>query len=50
MSDNMESDEREQINKNNEVTVSDIVENLKLGRLSSHQYVNNLIKKHGGYE
>ena len=37
MSDNTESDEREQISKNNEVKVSDIVEDLKVDTLSSHK-------------
>ena len=31
MSDNKDSDEREQISKNDEVKVSDIVEDLKVG-------------------
>ena len=55
MSDNMYFDEREQINKNDEVKVSDIVENLKVGKLSSHKYVDNVEtesykNKSGGYE
>ena len=55
MSDNIESEEREQINKNDEVKVSDVVEDLKLGKLSSHKYVDNVEtesykNKSGGYE
>ena len=42
MSDNMESDEIEQINKNDGVKVSDISEDLKLGKSSSHKYVDNV--------
>ena len=42
MSDNMKYDEREQINNNEEVKVSDIVEDLKLGKLSLHKYVDNV--------
>ena len=42
MSDNKDSDEREQISKNIEVKVSDIVEDFKLGKLSSHKYVANV--------
>ena len=42
MSDNKDSDEREQISKNDEVKVSDIVEDLKVGKLSSHRYVDNV--------
>ena len=34
MSDNKESDEREKISKNDEVKVSDFIEDLKLGKLS----------------
>ena len=42
MSDNMDSDEREQISKNDEVKLSDIVEDLKVGKLSLHKYVDNV--------
>ena len=42
MSDSKDSDEREQIIKNDEVKESDIVEDLKLGKLSSHKYVDNV--------
>ena len=42
MSENMESDKREQINKNNELKVFDFVEDLKLGKLSLHNYVDNV--------
>ena len=42
MSDNKDSDEREQTSKNDDVKVSDIVEDLKVGKLSSHKYVNNV--------
>ena len=45
MSDNMESDEKEQINKNDEVRVSDIVEDLKVGKMSLHKYVDNVETK-----
>ena len=38
----MESDKREHLNKNYEVKVSDIVEDSKLGKLSSHEYVDNV--------
>ena len=39
---NMDSGEREQINKIDKVKVSDIVENLKMGTLNSHKYVDNV--------
>ena len=39
---NKDSDEREQISKDEEVKVSDIVEDLKVGKLSSHKYVDNV--------
>ena len=42
ISDNMDSDKREQIDGNNEVKVSNIAEDLKLGKLSSHKYVDNV--------
>ena len=45
MSDNMDSEEREHISKNDEVKVSDIWENLKVGKLSSHKYVENVETK-----
>ena len=41
MSENTESDERGQINTNDEVNVYDIVEDLKVGKLSLHKYVDN---------
>ena len=44
MSDNKDSDEIERISKNYEVKVSDIVEDLKVGKLSSHKYVDNVEK------
>ena len=39
---NMDSGEREQINKIDKVKVSDIVEYLKVGKLSSHKYQDNV--------
>ena len=42
MSDNNDSDEIKQISKNDEVKVSDIIGNLKMGNLSSHKYVDNV--------
>ena len=42
MSDNRESDERDQISKNYEVKVSDVIEDLKLGKSSSHKDVDNV--------
>ena len=42
MSDNKEYDERGQISKNDEVTVSDTVEDLKVGQPISHKYVDNV--------
>ena len=42
MSDNKDSDEREQKSKNYEVKVSDIVEDFKVGKLSFHKYVDNV--------
>ena len=48
MSDDKESDERDQISKNEEVKVSDVIEDLKLRKLSSHKIQtmlrNNLTK------
>ena len=37
ISDDKDSDERDQISKNNEVNVGDVIEYLKLGKLSSHK-------------
>ena len=42
MSDNKDSDEREQIIKNDEVKVSVIIEDLKVVKLSSRKYVDNV--------
>ena len=42
MSDNKDSDERENISKNDEKKVSDVIEDLKVGKLSSHKYVDNV--------
>ena len=42
MSDNMDSVWIEQKIKNDEVLVSDIVEDLKVGKLSSGKYVDNI--------
>ena len=42
MSDNMESNKREQIGKNDEVKVSDILEYLIVIKLSLHKYVENV--------
>ena len=42
MSENKYSDERYQKSKNEEEMVSDIVEYLKVGKLSSHKYVDNV--------
>ena len=42
MSDNKESDEREQISKKYEVRVSDVIEDFKLVKLSWHKYVDNV--------
>ena len=42
MSDNKDSDEREQIGKNDGKKVSDVIEDLKVGKLSSHIYVDNV--------
>ena len=42
MSENKDSDEREQISKNNEETVSDVIEDLKVGKLSLHKHVDNI--------
>ena len=42
MSNNKESNEIEQISNNDEVKVSDIIEYMKLGKMSSHKYVDNV--------
>ena len=42
MSDNEDSDEREQISTNDELKVSDVIEDLKLGKLSLQKYVDNV--------
>ena len=42
VSDNKDCDEREQIIKNDEVKVSDIIGDLKVGKLSSHEYVDTV--------
>ena len=42
MSDNKNSNEREQKSKNDEVKVSDAVDDLEVGKLSSHKYVENV--------
>ena len=42
MVDNKYSVERGQISKNDEVKVSYIIEDLKVVKLSSHKYVNNV--------
>ena len=42
MSDNKDSDEREQISKNYELKLSDIIEDLKVGKSSLHIYVDNV--------
>ena len=45
MSDNKDSDERDEISKNDEVKVSDITEDLKVGKCISHKYVDNVETK-----
>ena len=54
MRDNIDSERSEQISKNDEVKVSGIVEDLIVGNLSSHKYVDNVEtesdKKYGGHE
>ena len=40
------SNEREQISKNDEVKVSGVIEDLKVGKLSSHQYEDNVETKY----
>ena len=42
MSDSKDSDEIEQIRKNDEVRVSDTVEDLKVRKFSQHKYVGNV--------
>ena len=42
MGENKDSDEGKQISKNDEVKVSDIIEYLKVGKLSLHIYVDNV--------
>ena len=53
-SDKMDSDKRENINKIDQVKVSDILEDFKVRKLSSLKYVDNVEtesdKKSGGYE
>ena len=39
---NKESNKREQISKNDEVNVSDGIEDLKVGKSSLHSYVDNI--------
>ena len=46
MSDHKESDERYQINKNDEVNVSDVIEDLNMGKLSSHENLENVEKEY----
>ena len=45
MSDNKDSDEREKISKNDEVKVSDFIEDLKLGKLSLQKNLDNVEKE-----
>ena len=42
MSDNKDTDEREHVSKNDEVNISDGIEDLKVVKLSSHKYVGNV--------
>ena len=44
MSDDKDSDEKYHISKNDEETVTDVMEVLKLGRLSSHIIIDNVQK------
>ena len=44
MSDDKDSDERDQISKNDEVKMSNVIEDLKLGKLSSHKNLDNVEK------
>ena len=44
MSDGKDSDERDQISKNYEETVTDVIEVLKLGKLSSQKNIDNVEK------
>ena len=55
MSDDKESEERDQISKNDEVKFSDVIKDLKLGKLSSHKSLDNVEKEcdkinRSGYE
>ena len=45
MSDDKDSDERYQISKNNEEKVSDVIEVLKLGKLSTQKNIDNVQKE-----
>ena len=45
MSDNKDSDEREQISKNDEVKVYDIVEDLKVVKFISHKYIQTMLRQ-----
>ena len=42
MNDNKDTDEREHVSKNDEVNISDGIEDLKVVKLSSHKYVGNV--------
>ena len=42
ISENKDPDEREQISKNDEEKVSDIIEDLKVGKSTSGKYVENV--------
>ena len=44
MSDNKDSDERDHVSKNYEVIVSDVIEDLKLGKLRLHKNLENVDK------
>ena len=44
MSDNKDSDERDQISKNDEVKVYDVIEDLKMGKLISYKNIDNIEK------
>ena len=46
MSDDKESDERDWISKNDEETVIDVIEVLKLGKLSSQKNIDNVEKEY----
>ena len=45
MSDDKDTDERYQTSKNDEVNVSDVIEDLELGKLSSHKNLENVEKE-----